>query len=815
MSDSRKRYRDYDNEPSSRERKRPRGGGTLDVEDRLESLITRVGEKSTSSLESNLEGLANVLEADMPNYKQRILQILCTCVTNLPEKATIYSTLIGLLNEKSFEFGGEFLEMVMGNLKEVILGGRFHRARLMVRFLSDLINCNFLVAASLISFLESLVNSATETGIPQVRSDWFLYTVLSALPWCGKELAAKKPKDLERLLETIEECIVKRQKLHMKGLRVWTSVKPHPQEEYIDCLFEQIKTMRDDNWEENHIRRPYQAFHSVLCKALPHPIPIFQIPNHSELVTYPLPTVVFRMFDYADVANPDEKPIPGAHAIERYLVEETIWRIICTHYKDRKECANQLMNCSARNKVALEYIVIEVIMGAMFRLPEPEHLFIFYGSLIIELCKLDSTVMPGVVAQGVEMLFERLNHMNITCCDRFIDWFSYHLSNFQYKWTWGDWVQYAGNSADDPKVRFISEVLGKCLRSSYYDHVNKFVPEELHPLIPEPMQGFFRYEATENEENGQNTVRKLIDGIKSKKDTHELLGILYEIGASEKSFYDTDEFIGPAIDPNIAALRIECFILTILRAGLKSISHTYSALTKFHSMFTEIITNRSEQMHCLRAVREFWGRNPLMMLIVIDKMVKLQYIQCSTVVNWIFSKEMDSEFMKFSTWELLHNTLKKMMKHKAKVKKDLEDAHERLDVLIDKAKREEQRNEDKSDDDDEKYDTTQSEIERRQEEIEELTEKVETAKKDQKELFLIVFQRFTMIITEHIADCEREGRSTANSWYRYTMQRLQEIFLLYHEEIDQYADKMEKLIFTPDIAPHILEVFRRYKSLRS
>ena len=45
-------------------------------------------------------------------------------------------------------------------------------------------------------------------------------------------------------------------------------------------------------------------------------------------------------------------------------------------------------------------------------------------------------------------------------------------------------------------------------------------------------------------------------------------------------------------------------------------------------------------------------------------------------------------FHRFSTWELLHNTLKKMMKHKAKVKEDLEDAHEKLDVLIDKAKKE-------------------------------------------------------------------------------------------------------------------------------
>ena len=29
--------------------------------------------------------------------------------------------------------------------------------------------------------------------------------------------------------------------------------------------------------------------------------------------------------------------MPGAHSIERYLVEESLNRIINTHYKDRKE----------------------------------------------------------------------------------------------------------------------------------------------------------------------------------------------------------------------------------------------------------------------------------------------------------------------------------------------------------------------------------------------------------------------------------------------------------------------------------------------
>ncbi len=33
--------------------------------------------QSTSSLESNLEGLASVLEADLANYKTKIIRILC------------------------------------------------------------------------------------------------------------------------------------------------------------------------------------------------------------------------------------------------------------------------------------------------------------------------------------------------------------------------------------------------------------------------------------------------------------------------------------------------------------------------------------------------------------------------------------------------------------------------------------------------------------------------------------------------------------------------------------------------------------------
>ena len=53
-------------------------------------------------------------------------------------------------------------------------------------------------------------------------------------------------------------------------------------------------------WIEKHIIRPYLAFDSVLCEALQHNLPPMVPPPHHPSTAYPLPQVVFRMFDYTD-----------------------------------------------------------------------------------------------------------------------------------------------------------------------------------------------------------------------------------------------------------------------------------------------------------------------------------------------------------------------------------------------------------------------------------------------------------------------------------------------------------------------------------
>ncbi len=133
-------------------------------------------------------------------------------------------------------------------------------------------------------------------------------------------------------------------------------------------------------------------------------------------------------------------------------------------------------------------------------------------------------------------MFERLDTMDVECIDRFVEWFSYHLSNFEFKWNWSIWYVYylsldlsiylplishlssiiyhlssishsflffeiifrsnalkAGE--DSTKVNFLKQELEKVIRLSYLERVKKTLPEEFFPLLPEKPQPNFKYEA--------------------------------------------------------------------------------------------------------------------------------------------------------------------------------------------------------------------------------------------------------------------------------------------------------------------------------
>lgn len=772
-------------------RKRRRGSENIDIEERLESLITRVGEKSTSSLESNLEGLASVLEADLANYKTKIMRILCSCVVKLPEKMAVYTTLVGLLNAKNYNCGGEFVEMLIRNLKEALKTGEYDNAKLIVRFLADCVNCHVIVAGSLLSMFDNFIEVTLEDNIPQVRSDWYVYAVMSALPWVAKELHEKKEAEFNKLLSTIDNYISKRQKIHAPALRVWTSDFPHPQEEYLDCLWAQIKNLKANKWSEKQIVRPYLAFDGVLCEALQHTLPQIIPPSHNEETTYPLPRVIFRMFDYTDV--PEGPVLPGSHSIERYLIEEQIDRILCTNFAERKDCAAALLSFPSKNKIPLNYMIVEVMFSQLFLLPVPPYLEIFYGSLLIELCKLQPGSMPQVLAQATEMLYERIDTMNVTCIERFANWFAYHLSNFQFRWSWDDWSTCCQMDPELPKPKFVKEVLLKAMRLSYHQRMVETVPESFEALIPERPHSEFKYEKEgAGSMPGTMVAHQLISAIKSKCTPEEAMVLLKDLPnplSEEES------------DPTYHPLRIDVFVSVLLHLGNKSFSHSFAAIAKFHHILKLLADTEEGQIWLLRTMFEVWSSHQQMMVVLVDKLLKTQIVEPSAVANWLFSSEMQPEFTKFYVWEIMHATIKKMSKQVDKLQQDVEDAKDKLDA----AKRKQA---DGLMDDEEEEVPTDDIIER-------MEERLEAAQNQQKRLFLIIFQRFIMILTDHLAKCEGNSIDYNTPWYKWVIERLQQIFLLHHELVFRYISTLESLLFTSDIDFHILEIFQQFCALRS
>jgi nuclear cap-binding protein subunit 1 len=213
-----------------------------------------------------------------------------------------------------------------------------------------------------------------------------------------------------------------------------------------------------------------------------------------------------------------------------------------------------------------------------------------------------------------------------------------------------------------------------------------------------------------------------------------------------------------------------------------------------------------------------------MLTVLIDKMLKTQIIECSSVANWIFSKEMIPEFTKLYIWEILSLTINKMSRHVDRLTRELNEAREKLRTTAATLN--------SSDDSDTETEKAEVKPARQsatfggqvpmdvddnvtEEMVERMEEKLEMAQADQKNLFLIVFQRFIMILSEHLVKCDTDDKPFDTYWYKYTVGRLQQVFLAHHEQVQKYSSTLEGLLFTQDLDIHILEVFHQFLALRS
>ncbi len=102
---------------------------------RLRLLIVRIGDDGPAKIVSNLNKLLTVVCSKEHMYKEIIVDLLCTSISCLPDKAAIYASFLALLNIHTHT-------LVEDTFQEIIK-----------KFYSGIEKCDFLETKNLLKFL--------------------------------------------------------------------------------------------------------------------------------------------------------------------------------------------------------------------------------------------------------------------------------------------------------------------------------------------------------------------------------------------------------------------------------------------------------------------------------------------------------------------------------------------------------------------------------------------------------------------------------------------------------------------------------------
>lgn len=800
--ENRKRGRDdYDDAPRyKRGRYFDQGSSeTESAEKKLESLITRVGEKGGKALQNNLQALADVLHSEIgsSSVKERVLRTICHCVTTLTEKVSIYSTLVGILNARQYNFGEEFLEVLMEDLRNALTLHQLEKARNLVRFLADLVNAKVVASSSIMALFDTFITVTYEPDIPHIRSDWYVYLVLSALPWVGAEANQRKKMELDRLFAALETYISKRSTSYLPAIQVWTTDRPHPQKDYLEMLWIQTKTLKEKEWKEHILLRPYTHFESEMASAYSHSLPTLNVPNHTEESVYPLPHAVFRIYESSDVQfAPSGYVLPQFDSMDRYLAEETVRSIVQSHHINKKECVTALLVFAKgvdRIRLPGEYIITEVLFGLLFQLPTPPQLPVCYGSLFIELCKADPATFPQILTQTTDLLYNRLDKMNSICVSRFAQWFAYHLSNFKYQWDWSSWSNCLSGPPDGPGIQFIVRVFEKCTRLCCYDEFSELIQSPFSSLLPPEPLPVFKYAVEDDEFVSPlpecTVATRLLEAIKEKKPFEHLTSIL-----------DTLPSVQPELENDrdrLCDAKVSLLTHCVLHVSSKTISHSFMALYKFRPLFLDLAKTDEAKLAVLKALAEFYTTNPQVHALILDKLVRSQIVDAMVVVNWLFLPTTVQDFHKQYVWDILESTVTKTNSAYHSASKELTDTKEKLTKVS-------------------HLDEVAMGSEERQEleaKIDELEDKVDECEKMQKDVYLTLCQKFISLLGDYLARCDQQGSDYESPWFQATLDNFRQLLIKNHTELGQYTTILESLAFTPNVDYRVLEIFQQFQSV--
>lgn len=608
-----------------------------ELKSRIKLLLIRVGEK-VATLTTNLSQLVTALEDDAQTHCDFICDTLVKCAKALPSRTLIYATLVGLMQLSNPAFGQALVRKAVEELKTALANGVQEDVHLLVRFLAGLSSTRVTDTQSVLNLFNQLLDAA-EDSENVATADVLLYHVMATLPWVGAHLASTSSVQLTQIMERLSKHVNNRSadstKLFNNPLHRMQDLQTS-----LDCRFEDllsslwaaVKLCQTAEWHTEAIVRPYDHpdFQSQLKGGSAHTFSVSSIPSFASFAS-----TVFPLRPDLRLYGSEEK----IASIDRLIVSSFVSDTATSFDRLPKDAIKQLLGFP----VKFEYldILIETLAGCMLTLQRPRLPRLSYQVVIVDLLKAQPKLIPPLVGRGLNALFLALHTLDAEIRDAVAQWFSFHLSNFGYKWPWANWEAVVKQQNTAPQQCFVKEALAQCVGLSFWDRVRDTVPPSMQVLMPLERKPVFKYQkgspGIEEEESTQ--LENLMERMRAKVSDVEVLSQLEQFPAEK---------------------RLSIFMNCLLLVGAKTFSHSHACFERYKGV-TESLSKGStaSQLEILLALHQTWRTSSLHFSVLLDYLISLRMVSAACVLHWLFT--LQSSFHQSWVWLVLLSCVNKTL----------------------------------------------------------------------------------------------------------------------------------------------------------
>ncbi|KAA8913143.1 MIF4G like-domain-containing protein [Sphaerosporella brunnea] len=668
----------------------PRSRGRYDREDPLQRLkreTIQIAESPLVKIEDAVKNIATGYTTSFENEEFRAGYLACLhdLIVEQPFKIPFVATMVRVANAENADAGKAVVDHMAESLQRFLLVGDFQSFKLVLRFfacLGDMMgeeNVGPLLEA-LIEKLPAYEGEGNEGLLLEI-----VYIILITIPYA---IVSKGPgfnqTKATLLLEKLERYALAKPPMQTMFAPFAGNDAPYKD---ANCQGQHMVRILYLNIEAHLNSEPEDEFSGIRCLPTPWedmpengpacPLPELVLPNEFPIEKEKLHSDMYFSVFADQPIETVPPPSDLASTLFRDAIVDTINILDCNRLSVSRflievDC---FFNPKAFIKRATPYdrvaevaegddastwkpedVAVDAIFSQLFKLPTPGHKLVYYHSILTELCKLAPAAIAPSLGRAIRFMYRNLEIIDIELINRFVDWFSHHLSNFGYTWKWTEWSEHLNFPDVHPKKAFILGSLEKEIRLSFATRIKGTLPDAFKELIPEERekeQPVFKFDLDENPFKEQG--KALLIAVSERKEEEEVeakITAIAELAIEKGIVTDTTES---------RALARDAYITCICHIGAKSLSHVLSCIERCKEKLLEIGGEHPDaRRQIVGSVLAYWKDQPGIGANVVDKLLNYSVVTPLSVVEWVLYDAGPEALAKTYAWEMVATTINKV-----------------------------------------------------------------------------------------------------------------------------------------------------------